>query len=286
MVNIMKLEYICEKDMLLKEYLVYLGLSRRFCKRIKLYGKMMINGNISLNFYPVHVGDKITLEYDEKINDDILVQKEELDIAYEDDHILVVNKRYNLATQPSRKHYYNNLVSIVKGYFEDQGLNTNIHVVNRLDYATSGLMVIAKDGFTHHALTKEKNINRYYYALVAGIIENNEGVIDLPIRRCSDDTIKREVGSGGKKAITNYEVVKRDFDLQRTLVKIKLETGRTHQIRVHFAYLGYPLVGDALYNPNYNNEERLYLHSYKVEFINPYSNELICLENKPDFYDK
>ena len=281
----MKLEYICEKDMLLKEYLVYLGLSRRFCKRVKLYGKMMINGNISLNFYPVHIGDKITLEYDEETNSDILVQKEPLDIVYEDEHILIVNKKYNLATQPSRKHFNNNLVSIVKGYFEEKGINANVHVVNRLDYATSGLMVIAKDGFTHFALTKEKIINRYYYAKVEGIMDKKEGVINLPIKRSSAESIKREVNPSGKVAITNYEVVSVDTEKNESIVKIKLDTGRTHQIRVHFAYLGHPLIGDALYNPHYNDEDRLYLHSYKLEFINPYSKEMISIEKKPDFYN-
>lgn len=279
----MELTYICEKEMLLKEYLVYLGLSRRFCKKVKLYGKMMINDEIALNFYPVHVGDKITLEYNEGTNEGILTLKNDLDIVYEDSHILVVNKPANLATQPSRKHFEYNLVSMVKGYFEKNGINSNIHVVNRLDYATSGLMVIAKDGFTHFALTKEKIISRYYYAVIHGIMDKKEGVIDLPIARLSSSSIKREVSSEGKPAITHYKVVKEDVKNNTSVVKIKLETGRTHQIRVHFAYLGYPLVGDALYNPLYNDEERLYLHSYKVEFISPYTNELISLEKDPDF---
>ncbi|MBO4667520.1 MAG: RluA family pseudouridine synthase [Bacilli bacterium] len=279
----MELIYICEKEMLLKEYLVYLGLSRRFCKRVKLYGKMMINDEIALNFYPVHVGDKITLEYNEEINEEILTLKNDLDIVYEDSHILVVNKMANLATQPSRKHFECNLVSMVKGYFEKNGINSNVHVVNRLDYATSGLMVIAKDGFTHFALTKEKIINRYYYAVIHGIMDRKEGIIDLPIARSSSESIKREVNSNGKQAITHYKVVKEDVNNNTSVVKIKLDTGRTHQIRVHFSYLGYPLVGDALYNPEYNDEERLYLHSYKVEFIHPYTNELISLEKEPDF---
>ena len=279
----MKLEYICEKEMLLKEYLVYLGLSRRFCKRVKLYGQMMINGEIALNFYPVHIGDKITLEYNEGINEEILTLKNDLDIVYEDNHILVVNKPANLATQPSRKHFKYNLVGMIKGYFEKKGIDSNVHVVNRLDYATSGLMVIAKDGFTHFALTKEKIINRYYYAVIMGIMDKKEGVIDLPIARVSSESIKREVSDKGKEAITYYQVVKEDTKNNISVVKIKLETGRTHQIRVHFAYLGYPLVGDALYNSSDLSEERLYLHSYKVEFVNPYTNELVSLEKDPDF---
>lgn len=280
----MKLEYNVEQEMLLKEYLVYLGLSRRFIKKVKLYGKMYINGILAKNYYPVKVGDMITLEYDEEENDEILTQKDDLDIIYEDSHILVVNKKENLATQPSRKHYYNNLVSIVKGYFEDNNINSNVHIVNRLDYATSGLMVIAKDGFTHHILTKEKVINRYYYALINGIMDKKEGIISLPIARMSDSSIKRMVDENGKVAITYYKVINEDKENNTSLVEIKLETGRTHQIRVHFAYLNHPLVGDALYNPNCDNSERLYLHSFKIEFINPYTNEKIVLERKPDFY--
>ena len=279
----MRIEYVCEQDMLLKEYLVYLGLSRRFCKRVKLYGKMMINNEIALNFYPVKKGDKITLEYNEGINEDILTLKKKIDVVYEDSHILVVNKPANLATQPSRKHYECNLVSMVKGYFEENGVNSNVHVVNRLDYATSGLMVIAKDGFTHFALTKEKIINRYYCAIICGIMDKKEGVIDLPIARITKESIKREVNENGKSAITHYKVIKEDKDNNTSVVRIKLDTGRTHQIRVHFAYLGHPLVGDALYNEKNNDEERLYLHSYKVEFINPYTNELISLEKDADF---
>ena len=281
----MKLEYICEQEMLLKEYLVYLGLSRRFCKRVKLYGKMFINGEIALNFYPVKKGDKITLDYNEGENQEILSQYDELDIVYEDNHILVINKKENIATQPSKRHYYNNIVSMVKGYFEKKGINSNVHIVNRLDFATSGLMVIAKDGFTHHALTKEKVIKRYYYALVEGIIQEKEGTINLPIARINDDAIKREVNELGKEAITNYKVVKENKEKNISLVEINLVTGRTHQIRVHFSYLGHPLIGDKLYNPNYSDAERLFLHSFKVEFINPYTNEQIIKEVKPEFYN-
>ena len=280
----MELVYKVEQEMLLKEYLVYLGLSRRFIKKVKLYGKMYINGILSKNYYPVKTGDVITLEYDEEENDEILTQKEELDILYEDSHILVVNKMSNLATQPSRKHYYNNLVSIVKGYFEDNNINSNVHIVNRLDYATSGLMVIAKDGFTHHALTKDKVINRYYYALVSGFLSEKEGTINLPIARMSDSSIKRMVDENGKVAITHYKVINEDKENNTSLVEIKLETGRTHQIRVHFSYLGHPLIGDQLYNLNCVDSSRLCLHCFKIEFINPYTDEKIVLEKKPDFY--
>lgn len=282
----MKLEYICEKEMLLKEYLIYLGLSRRFCRRLKLYGKMEINGSEAKNYYPLHVGDKISLFYDEDSNEEILTQKEELDIVYEDNHILVVNKKENLATQPSRKHYYNNLVSIVKGYFEDNNISSNVHIVNRLDYATSGLMVIAKDGFTHHALTKEKIINRYYYAKIKGIMNEKEGIISLPIARIKDGEIKREVNEKGKEAITKYKIVKEDNEENTSIVEIKLETGRTHQIRVHFSYLGHPLIGDVLYNEEQDDEDRLYLHCFKIEFVNPYTKELIRLIRNPFFYDE
>ena len=114
-------------------------------------------------------------------------------------------------------------------------------------------------------------------------MDKKEGVIDLPIARITKESIKREVNENGKSAITHYKVIKEDKDNNTSVVRIKLDTGRTHQIRVHFAYLGHPLVGDALYNEKNNDEERLYLHSYKVEFINPYTNELISLEKDADF---
>lgn len=282
MVNNMKLEYICDHDSILKEYLKELNLSRRFLKKVKLYGVMMINNEVVKNFYPVKQGDLITLEYNENVNEEIVINNHELDIVYEDSHLLIINKEANLASQPSHKHFENNVVSMVKAHLANNHVETNVHVVNRLDYATSGLMVVAKDGFTHYELNKEKVITRKYYAIIHGIMKEKTGTIDLPIRRECEGSIKRIVASDGKRAITKYHVIKEDKEKNLSLVDVELLTGRTHQIRVHFSTLGYPLVGDALYG---EEDERLYLHCYSVSFINPFTKEIINITKDPEFYN-
>lgn len=267
----MKLEYIVTHNAILKDYLLEIGLSRKFCRKVKLYGKMFINNDLAKNFFEVKTGDKITIEYEESTNNEIVDTENELNIVYEDEHILVINKKEGLSSQPSKKHYEDNVVSYVKNYFIKQNINTNVHIVNRLDFQTSGLMTIAKDGYTHYLLTKEKIITRKYLALVEGTFNEKSGKIDLPIARIEEGNILREVSDNGKQAITLYKVIRESQS--QSLLDIELLTGRTHQIRVHFSYLGHPLIGDKLYGGK--NEKRLYLHSYYLSFINPYTNEKI-----------
>ena len=279
----MKIEYIANKECILKEYLVELGLSRNFMKKVKLYGKMYINDVEVKNYFPIKIGDKIVLEYNEEENDNIITKTNPLDICYEDEHILIINKPESLAVQPSRKHYEENVVSYVKGYFKNNNIVSNVHIVNRLDFATSGLMIVAKDGFTHHQLTKEKIITRKYNAVICGIIDKKEGIINLPIKRESDEkdgNIKRIVAPDGKEAITHYKVISESLVNNLSLIDVKLDTGRTHQIRVHFKTIGYPLLGDKIYG---KESDRLYLHCYHLSFINPYNNKEIVIEKFPTF---
>ncbi len=285
----MKIDILVKHNSVLKDYLLEYGLSKKLCRKIKLYGKMYINGVESKNYFPVKTNDLITLVYDEQENDDIKATEYKLDIVYEDEHILVINKPYDLASQPSKLHYENNVISYVKKYFKDNNINSNIHVVNRLDYQTSGLMTIAKDGYTHYLLTKEKVIKRKYYCLVEGILDQKEGLINLPIARKEENGILREVNSQGKEALTKYKVIAEYNNLIQldtitienySLVDVELLTGRTHQIRVHFSYLNYPLIGDKLYGHAY---KRLMLHCYYLSFINPYTGKFIEIINKPQF---
>lgn len=278
----MKVEYKVTHDTIIKEYLHELGLSKKFCKKVKLYGKIFVNGEEAKNYYKVKENDIISLEYNECQNDNIVSKDVSLNILYETEHLLVINKPPFLASQPSRKHYEDNVISYVKNYFNNKGIDSNIHLVNRLDYQTSGLMIIAKDGYTHHMLSDSIK-SKKYIALLDGVIDPTEGKIDLPIARKetkNDDEINnkksilREVNKNGKPAITLYKTIEKNKNY--SLVDINLLTGRTHQIRVHFSYLGYPLVGDKLYNKSSNlQNERLYLHSYFVSFIDPYTKETI-----------
>lgn len=275
----MKLEYIVDQDeMMLKDFIILKGISKSLARKIKLYGRMYINGEESKNYFLVKKGDKVTLEYNEVLNSDILVNNEELDIRYEDDHILIVNKRKNLATQPSRLHQFDNLISLVKSYFIKQGINTNIHLVNRLDYSTSGLVIIAKDGYTHNELSKI-DITKKYYALVSGHLDKTSDTINLKIGRVVEHNIKRWVMENGKESITKYNVIKEYDDY--SLVDIELLTGRTHQIRVSFAYLLHPLLGDKLYGEG----EDLKLCCYYIKFINPFDNKTIEISIKPNWVE-
>ena len=282
----MKTNYIVTHDAILKEYLLEIRLSRHFCKKVKLYGKMYVNDIEVKNYVSVKTKDIITLELDEELNQNVvLMDSIKLDIKYEDEYLLIINKPSDLATLPTKKHFTDNVISLVKNYYLNKNINSNIHIVNRLDYSTSGLMVIAKDGLTHFKLSPidKKVITRKYVALVDGIIPEKKGEIGLPIARI-EGSIKREVNSDGKYAKTLYKVIKEVNG--KTLVDVELVTGRTHQIRVHFSHLGFPLVGDKLYNDNYNNEDRLCLHCYYVSFVHPYTNNIIEIidENKDNYF--
>ena len=279
----MKLDYKVEKESILKDYLLEIGLSRRFCRRVKLYGKMYLNGEEVKNFVNVYPGDIITLDYQEDENDQILPKEVSIDIKYEDEHILIINKPFGLTSQPSRLHYEDNVISYVKSYLHSKEIVTNIHVVTRLDYQTSGLMIIAKDGHTHYLLSRDNTIEKKYKAIVKGILDIKEGIIDKPIARKDELSILREVNENGKRAITEYKVIGEKDN--RSLIDIKLHTGRTHQIRVHFSSIGYPLIGDKLYG---KEDNRLMLHCYSLRFKNPYSldnkqEDLIEIVCEPDF---
>lgn len=273
----MKIEFVSKLDtMMLKDFILEMGVSRAFARRVKLYGKMYINDVLSKNYFLVKKGDRVTLEYDEAQNEAINVVKEELDICYEDEHLLVLNKPKNLASQPSRLHQFDNIISFVKAYFIEKGINTNIHLVNRLDYSTSGLLIIAKDGYTHHALSKVE-IKRKYLAVVKGHLDKKEDEVRLKIDRVEAHNIKRWVMETGKEAITIYKVLKEYSD--SSLVDVELKTGRTHQIRVTFSYLNHPVLGDKLYGEG----EDLMLHCYYLKFKDPYSNSYIEVKKAPNW---
>ncbi|HKM29560.1 MAG TPA: RluA family pseudouridine synthase [Bacilli bacterium] len=265
----MRLEYLVDiEEMPLKEYIIHLGLSLRLAKKIKLYGKMYINGTEALNYFVVKKGDLVVLEYNEAMNQEIVVNTTSLDILYEDDDLLVINKPHDLAIQPSRRHHEDNLISRVKALYVAKGITSNVHIVNRLDYATSGLVIVAKNGFIHHQLTPQKAVIKKYLAIVEGRLAEPAGRINLPIARLVEYDIRRAVSALGQEAITNYRVIT-EYEAA-SLVEFNLETGRTHQIRVHMAAIGHPILGDKLYG---TEKERLYLHCYFMEFVHPVTKE-------------
>ena len=228
----------------------------------------------------------IDLNYKED-NSNIIANKMNLDIVYEDEGLLILNKPAGFAVHPSIEHYDNSLASGVKYYFESKGIAKKIRPVNRLDLNTSGLIVFAKNEYIQESLIRQMKNNIFkkeYLAIVDGYLKNKKGTIDEPIARKENSIIERCVSKNGKSAITEYEVIKEKDNY--SLIKCKLLTGRTHQIRVHFAYIGHPLIGDTLYGKKSNLIDRQALHSYKISFCNLITGKDMSFENIPDFLEK
>jgi 23S rRNA pseudouridine1911/1915/1917 synthase len=197
--------------------------------------------------------------------------KMDLDIVYEDEDIIVINKPARLPIHPSLNHYEDSLANGLAYYYEAQNKPFIFRCANRLDKNTSGLTVIAKhlvSGNILSTMVKNREFHREYYAIVRGHLDEPKGTIDAPIGRVGDSIITRQVDfENGERAITHYEVI--DEQKGHSLISIHLETGRTHQIRVHFKYIGHPLIGDHLYNPDFEYMTRQALHSHKISFIHP-----------------
>ncbi len=196
-----------------------------------------------------------------------------LDIVFEDEYLLVVNKPAGIPTIPSIRHPYQTLANALIHYYNQQMIESTVHFVNRLDRDTSGLLVIAKYRHIHHLMTQDvKQIKRRYYTLVKGHLKKS-GLVKAPIARLEEGHVKRGVREDGDYALTRYQVL--EIKGENTLVECELETGRTHQIRVHMDYLGHPLVGDTLYDEQACLlEEGHLLHSYYVSFIHPMTKEV------------
>lgn len=261
-------------------------LSSKFHFSARLKNKLIKSKNILLNgtFVDtrsiVKFGDIITVVLDyEEDNSNIVPTKMKLDIVYEDDFLLAINKPSGIAVHPSMLHFDDSLSNGIKYYFDSINLHKKIRAVNRIDLNTSGLVLFAKNEYVQELLINEMKdncFNKSYLALVSGILKEKSGIIDAPIARKQDSIIERCVSNKGQKSITNYKVIK-EFG-NYSLVECHLETGRTHQIRVHFAYIGHPLLGDTLYNLNKTGLiNRQALHSYKMVFIHPITNKQIYL---------
>ncbi len=262
--------------------------------------KLIGDNNITVNNKAINKNYKI------KINDEIKViipppqvldvkaEDIELDIVYEDSDVAVINKPQGMVVHPAAGHYSGTLVNALMNNVEDlSSINGVLRpgIVHRLDKNTSGLLIIAKNDLSHSFLSnclKEHSINRIYYALVEGVVKNDKGVINAPLGRSEKDRKKRCVTTkNSKEAITNYEVIKRYK--KYTLIKLKLETGRTHQIRVHMKHIGHPVVGDDVYgkeDKKFGLKGQL-LHSKSIGFIHPTTKEYLEFDSElPDYFKK
>lgn len=258
-------------------------LKQEFKLSARLMHKVIINKLVLLNNKQIdtrssiNIGDnvKIDLNYEEE-NDNIVPVKMNLDILYEDDCLLIINKPAGIAVHPSILHFEDSLSNGIRFYFDSIGLKKKIRPVNRLDLDTSGIIVFAKNEFVQECLIRQMNNNIFkkeYIAIVTGHLKEKSGVINLPIARKENSIIERCISEEGQNAITKYEVIKELDSI--SVVKCFLETGRTHQIRVHFMAIGHPLIGDSLYGSKSSLINRQALHCYSISFVHPITKEVL-----------
>lgn len=257
-----------------------LDLSRSKIQKLIKDDLVLVNDKNVSSSYSVKIGDIITVLDDLDFSIDIEGEDIPIDIVYEDNYLLIVNKKSGMVVHPAPGNYTGTLVNALIYKFNFDSKNIRPGIVHRIDKDTGGVLVVAKDEKTHELLSdmiKEKKVKRIYYALVDGIIPHETGTIDAPIGR---DTVNRQkmmvTDVNSKDAITHFRVLKRYKKANQTLIECSLETGRTHQIRVHMAYIGYPIYNDPVYGKRKNTTAfGQFLHSKKISFIHPITNELI-----------
>lgn len=270
-----------EKETNIKEFLLQNGLTATLIKKVK-YGGVSINGETVTMRGVVRPGDEVLISLPEEVSEGIPPIDMPLDIIFEDEWMIAVNKPQNMPTHPSKGNSLPTLANGIMSYFNG---NHTFRSINRLDRDTSGIVLMAKDAFSAAALSasmKRGEFCKKYIAKVEGVLDNKHGVIDAEIRRESEGEMKRIVAPDGKSAVTEYTVISEKGD--SSLVEIILHTGRTHQIRVHFSYIGHPLVGDFLYGKRIDGE-CYKLHCFELSLPHPKSRETITLTAKCDFDD-
>ena len=256
-------------------------ISRSKIQKLIKQDKILVNDKNVNSSYSVKIGDVVTINDDLDFSINVVPQNIPLDIVYEDEYLLIINKKSGMVVHPAPGNYENTLVNALL-YYLNRGTTTNIRpgIVHRIDKDTSGLLVVAKDDKTLELLSdmiKDKKVKRVYYALVDGIIPHKTGTIDAPIGRCTTDREKMAVtATNSRDAITHFTVLKRFNNVNQTLIECVLDTGRTHQIRVHLNYIGYPIYNDPVYGKSKKTTSFVqFLHSKKISFIHPITNELI-----------
>lgn len=280
-----KLNFLFEKDeeMPLKEYLKFhLKLSSRLIRGAIREDRIRVNGEIVKLNYKLKSGDCIDISIKKDEEQNIEPEKMDLDIVYEDEDIIVINKKYGMVVHPTKSYPNGTLANGLLYYFKSSGQNCIVRLVSRLDMDTSGLILVAKNQFAHMSLARdmgEDSFKKWYLAVAHNKLTPEEGTIDLPIYRTGGESIKRIVDDRGQRSITHYKVIEEYAD--GSLVQVLLETGRTHQIRVHLSHLGNPLYGDCLYGEEYDDESlinRQALHAYRLSFPHPRTGRVISLE--------
>lgn len=269
-------------------------LSRTAIQRLIDENKICVNNKVEKASYKVSIGDIITIEEDEPKDIDIKAQDIPIEVLYEDNDIIVVNKPKGLVVHPANGNPDGTLVNAVMNICKDtlSGIGGEIRpgIVHRLDKDTSGVIIIAKNDNAHINLSnqiKNREVKKIYIALVRGVIKENEATINMPIGRSTKDRKKMAVSKNGKEAVTHFKVLER-FE-NYTLLQIKIDTGRTHQIRVHMSEIGYPVVGDYVYSNGKNpfGVVGQMLHAKSIEFKHPTTNKIMKIEAPiPEYFEK
>ena len=291
-------EYIVsqeEKGKRLDTYIpsVDTDITRTSAQRLIEDGNILVNGKNAKVSYKIQENDKISVEIPEPKQIELKAQNIPIEIVYEDSDIIVVNKPKGMVVHPANGNPDGTLVNAIMAICKDSlsGIGGEIRpgIVHRIDKDTSGLLIVAKNDNAHVKMSeqiKNHEVKKTYIALVRGVFKENEATIDMPIGRSTSDRKKMAINKNGKNAITHIKVLKR-FD-KYTLLKVNIETGRTHQIRVHLSHIGYPIVGDYTYSNGKNEFDVVgqCLHAQKLEFKHPITQKDMCLEAElPQYFN-
>lgn len=296
----MKLNYIVKKEDENKELKQILKkklyISNILLIKLKNTKSIFVNNIPTFVTYKLKENDNILVDFDnmykiinptlQKFSDKYKINNNNLEILFEDDYLLIVNKPPYIPVHPSSSHYENTLSNTVAAYLEKQGIY-QIHIITRLDKDTSGICIFAKNEYIQELFIRKKeliNIKKEYLAIVNNIVIKNSDILKFPISRSSDSIITREVNENGDFAKTEYSVISRNYKKNYTILNIILHTGRTHQIRVHMSHIGHILLGDELYAIKHNHKEDIHkyikrqaLHALKVTFNHPITQKMISL---------
>ena len=268
-----------EKEEVLKKVLIEeMGISLRMISELKSRRAVNVNGTLRFNHETVHVGEIITVDLGEN-RSEYGLEEGVVDVIYEDEDIVAVNKSPFIVVHPTGTHLTGTLLNYMESWFRQNGILEKVRFISRLDRDTSGILLIAKNRYAHHRMSQahqDMMMQKTYVALIEGKMKRQEGEINAPIGRRENDGIKREVMEDGQTAITKYKVLKEEEKF--SLVELTPVTGRTHQLRCHMAYIGYPLIGDSLYGGNMEYMNRQALHSVTLEFFSPRKEEKIYLK--------
>lgn len=282
--NQSKFEYVIkenDKELPIKELLKRnFGFSSRLMTKLKVNDCVRLNGSLVKMYQKGNLGDKITVSLP-KEKSDFEPEAIPISVVYEDDDLMIINKQPGYVVHPTKGHPCHTMANGIMNYMLNNDKHFKIRFINRLDMDTSGLLAVAKNSHCQDDMSKqmsENGVTKKYVAVVKGILTEDEGTIDLPIDKEHEDHLKRVVREDGYPSVTHYKVLER-FEKGYTLIELVLETGRTHQIRVHMTHIGHPIVGDVLYGEaSVWLIERQALHARFLSFRHPVTNELLQLE--------